>query len=53
MTESKPARRAYNSTVRKKQAARTRERIVTAAADLLHGFPGGTIGAPTSFLLRR
>ncbi len=39
MTEQTPARRPYNSTVRKQQAARTRERIVAAAVDLLHGFP--------------
>jgi AcrR family transcriptional regulator len=32
-------RRPYNSPVRRQQAAATRERIVAAGAELLHGFP--------------
>jgi AcrR family transcriptional regulator len=32
-------RRPYNSPVRRQQAAATRERIVSAGADLMHGFP--------------
>ena len=32
-------RRKYDSPVRRRRAAETRERIITAGADLLHGFP--------------
>jgi len=32
-------RRKYDSPVRRRQAAETRERIISAGADLLHGFP--------------
>ena len=32
-------RRRYDSTVRRQRAAETRERIVAAGAELLHGFP--------------
>jgi AcrR family transcriptional regulator len=32
-------RRAYNSPVRRQRAAETRERILTAGAELLHGYP--------------
>jgi len=39
MGESTPQRRAYNSPVRRQQAAETRERIVAAGVELLHGFP--------------
>lgn len=39
-TRSEPvARRKYDSPVRREQAAATRERIVGAGAELLHGFP--------------
>ncbi len=33
-------RRPYNSTVRRQQAAETRERILSAGSDLAHHFPG-------------
>jgi AcrR family transcriptional regulator len=36
---SPPARRRYESPVRRKQVADTRDRLVTAGAELLHGFP--------------
>lgn len=36
---SSPSRRKYDSPARREQAAATRERIVTAGAELLHGFP--------------
>jgi AcrR family transcriptional regulator len=39
VSEPNPGRRPYRSAVRQEQAARTRERIITAAAELLHGFP--------------
>ena len=39
MTDTAPARRAYDSPVRRQRAAETRERILTAGAELLHGFP--------------
>jgi len=39
MTDTAPARRRYDSPVRRQQAAETRERILTAGAELLHGFP--------------
>jgi AcrR family transcriptional regulator len=38
MTEAAPRRR-YDSPVRRQRAAETRERILTAGAELLHGFP--------------
>jgi AcrR family transcriptional regulator len=34
-----PARRRYDSPIRRERAAQTRERIVLAGAELLHGFP--------------
>jgi AcrR family transcriptional regulator len=34
-----PARRRYDSPIRRQRAAETRERIVIAGAELLHGFP--------------
>jgi len=37
--ESPGARRRYDSPVRRQRAAETRERIVLAGAELLHGFP--------------
>lgn len=39
MNRAEPDRRPYRSTVRQEQAARTRESIVSAGAELLHGFP--------------
>jgi len=39
MTETAPARRRYDSPVRLQRAAETRERILAAGAELLHGFP--------------
>jgi len=39
LDERRPQRRKYDSPVRRRQAAETRERIVSAGADLLHGFP--------------
>ena len=39
MTDTAPARRRYDSPVRRQRAAETRERILTAGAELLHGFP--------------
>jgi AcrR family transcriptional regulator len=39
MTDTAPTRRRYDSPVRRQQAAETRERILTAGAELLHGFP--------------
>jgi AcrR family transcriptional regulator len=39
MTDTTRARRAYDSPVRRQRAAETRERILTAGAELLHGFP--------------
>ena len=40
-TSSEPAtqRRGYNSPVRRQQSAETRERIIAAGAELVHGFP--------------
>ncbi len=32
-------RRRYNSPLRRKQSARTRERIISAGSELVHGFP--------------
>jgi AcrR family transcriptional regulator len=37
--EGETGRRKYDSPVRRRRAAETRERIITAGADLLHGFP--------------
>jgi AcrR family transcriptional regulator len=39
MTDTAPARRRYDSPVRRQRAAETRERILSAGAELLHGFP--------------
>ena len=39
MTDPAPTRRRYDSPVRRERAAQTRERIVLAGAELLHGFP--------------
>lgn len=39
MTDTAPTRRRYDSPVRRQQAAETRERILAAGAELLHGFP--------------
>jgi AcrR family transcriptional regulator len=39
MTDTAPARRRYDSPVRRQRAAETRERILTAGEELLHGFP--------------
>jgi len=39
MSEKPRKRRRYDSPVRRKRAAETRERIITAGADLLHSFP--------------
>jgi len=41
------ARRRYDSAVRRRQAAETRDRIVTAGSELLHGFPIWNWGALT------
>jgi AcrR family transcriptional regulator len=37
--EGETGRRKYDSPVRRQRAAETRERIISAGADLLHGFP--------------
>jgi AcrR family transcriptional regulator len=39
VTDTAPARRRYDSPVRRQRAAETRDRILTAGAELLHGFP--------------
>jgi AcrR family transcriptional regulator len=39
VTDTAPARRRYDSPVRRQRAAETRESILTAGAELLHGFP--------------
>lgn len=39
MTDTAPARRRYDSPVRRQRAAETRGRILAAGAELLHGFP--------------
>jgi AcrR family transcriptional regulator len=39
LSEQTPQRRQYNSPLRRQRAAETRERIISAGADLLHGFP--------------
>lgn len=38
-TQPSTPRRRYDSPIRRQRAAETRERIVTAGAELLHGFP--------------
>jgi AcrR family transcriptional regulator len=47
MTDTAPARRRYDSPVRRERAAQTRERILAAGAELLHGFPIWNWGALT------
>lgn len=37
--EDSPPRRRYDSPVRRRQAAETRDRIIKAGAELIHGFP--------------
>src|SRR3954469_14909974 len=39
VARAEPPRRAYDSPVRRQRVAETRERIVAAGAELLHGFP--------------
>jgi AcrR family transcriptional regulator len=39
VSDPTPRRRAYDSPVRRQQVAETRDRIVTAGVELLHGFP--------------
>jgi AcrR family transcriptional regulator len=39
MTDTTQTRRQYDSPVRRQRAAETRERILDAGAELLHGFP--------------
>src|SRR5438309_9999328 len=39
LTERQPPRRRYDNTLRRQRADETRERIVAAGAQLLHGFP--------------
>lgn len=39
MTKPTRRRRRYDSPLRRQQAAETRERIISAGAELLHGFP--------------
>jgi AcrR family transcriptional regulator len=39
VTDTAPARRRYDSPVRRQRAAETRERILAAGSELLHGFP--------------
>ena len=39
LTERQPPRRRYDNTLRRQRADETRERIVAAGAELLHGFP--------------
>jgi AcrR family transcriptional regulator len=39
MTDTTQTRRHYDSPVRRQRAAETRERILAAGAELLHGFP--------------
>ena len=47
MAEPSTTRRAYDSPVRRRQVAETRERIVDAASALVHGFPTWDWGALT------
>jgi AcrR family transcriptional regulator len=47
MVESTPARRPYDSPVRRERVANTRERIVAVGAQILHGFPVWNWGAVT------
>ena len=44
MSEPVRARRQYDGTLRRQQAAETRERIVAAGSELLHARPSGTGG---------
>lgn len=37
--QKKPARRRYNSPLRERQAAETREKLIRAGVELVHGFP--------------
>lgn len=39
MSESAQPRRSYDSPLRRQRAAETRERVIAAGAELLHGFP--------------
>jgi AcrR family transcriptional regulator len=39
VNEDAPPRRKYDSPVRRQRAAETRERIISAGVDILHGFP--------------
>jgi AcrR family transcriptional regulator len=39
VTEGAPARRQYDNSLRRERAQETRERIITAGAELLHGSP--------------
>jgi AcrR family transcriptional regulator len=39
VTDTAPSRRRYDSPVRRQRAAETRDRILSAGAELLHGFP--------------
>jgi AcrR family transcriptional regulator len=39
VARAEPPRRAYDSPVRRQRVAETRERIIVAGAELLHGFP--------------
>src|SRR2546425_3403115 len=39
LTERQPPRRRYDNTLRRQRADETRERIVAAGAELIHGFP--------------
>jgi AcrR family transcriptional regulator len=47
MTDTAPARRRYDSPVRRQRVAETRARILSAGAELLHGFPIWNWGALT------
>jgi len=47
MSDTAPARRRYDSPVRRQRAAETRARILGAGAELLHGFPIWNWGALT------
>jgi AcrR family transcriptional regulator len=47
LSEPTRQRRRYDSPVRRQRAAETRERILTAGAELLHGFPIWNWGALT------
>ena len=47
MADSTKKRRRYDSPIRRQRTAETRERIVSAGAELLHGFPIWNWGALT------